>query len=126
MIRDRRRFWLWAGAALAAGLLLRLWFVDHMARVAGDSLIYGDIARNWLQHGVYGFTEKGLAPGSIEIRPTLIRLPGYPLFLATCVRAFRVGNYRAVMVVQAVADLVTCWLPSALARRPFGSRAAAA
>jgi hypothetical protein len=126
MIRDRRRFWLWAGAALAAGLLLRLWFVDHMARVAGDSLIYGDIARNWLQHGVYGFTEKGLAPGSIEIRPTLIRLPGYPLFLATCFRVFGVGNYRAVMGVQVVADLVTCWLASALAGRLFGSRAALA
>jgi hypothetical protein len=67
MNRERRHFWLLAGAALAAGLLLRLWFVRHMPMVAGDSLIYAGIARNWLQHGVYGFTESGRLPGSMEI-----------------------------------------------------------
>jgi hypothetical protein len=126
MNRDKRRFWLWAGAALVAGLLLRLWFVGHLARVTGDSLIYGGIARNWLQHGIYGFTERGRAPGSIEIRATLIRLPGYPIFLAACFRLFGIEHYSAVMSVQVVADLVTCWLASALAGRLFGSRAALA
>jgi len=33
----RRRCW--------PGLLLRLWFVAHMGRVAGDSLFYGEIAK---------------------------------------------------------------------------------
>ena len=112
-----------AGAALVAGLLLRLWFVNHMTRIDGDSLMYGDIARNWLQHGVYGFTESGHKPGSIEIRPTLIRLPGYPLFLAACFRLFGMEDYRAVVYVQAAVDLGTCWLVSALAGRLFGSRA---
>ncbi|HEX9199930.1 MAG TPA: glycosyltransferase family 39 protein [Acidobacteriaceae bacterium] len=126
MTRERRRYWLWAGTALVTGLLLRLWFVAHMARVSGDTLIYGDIAINLLRHGIYGFTETGAAPGSIEIRPTLIRLPGYPLFLATCFRIFGIGNYRAVMFVQVAADLVTCWLASALAGRLFGRRAALA
>ena len=55
MNSERLRFWLWAGAALVAGLLLRLWFVSHLPRVVGDSLVYGDIAKTWLQHGVYGF-----------------------------------------------------------------------
>ena len=59
MNRERLRFWLWGGAALLAGLLLRLWFVAHMARVAGDSLVYGGIAKTWLQRGVYGLTEAG-------------------------------------------------------------------
>jgi hypothetical protein len=126
MNRKRPWFWLWAGAALAAGLLLRMWFVRHMPMIAGDSLMYGDIAKNWLQHGVYGFTEIGPNPGTLQIRPTLIRLPGYPLFLAACFRVFGVEHYSAVLYVQTAADLLTCWLASALAGRLFGSRAALA
>ena len=110
--------------ALGAGLLLRLWFVTHLSRVAGDSLLYGNIAKNVLQHHIYGFTAQGTTPGSIMIRPTLIRLPGYPLFLATCFRLFGMENYRAVLYVQLAADLLTCWLAAALAGRLFGRRAA--
>ena len=124
MNRERRRFWLYASAALVAGLLLRLWFLDHLARVAGDSLIYGDIAKNLIRHGIYGFMETGPTPGSVGVRPTLIRLPGYPLFLATCFRLFGMEHYRAVMNVQLAADLATCGLASALAGRIFGTRAA--
>jgi Dolichyl-phosphate-mannose-protein mannosyltransferase len=120
---ERRRFWLSAGAALVAGMMLRLWFVSHLGRVAGDSFIYGGIAKTLLLHGVYGFIENGRTAGSIEIRPTLIRLPGYPIFLAACFRLFGMEHYRAVMNVQVVADLVTCWLASALTGRLFGGRA---
>lgn len=120
------RFCIWAAAALAAGLALRLWFVRHMALVAGDSLMYGDIAKNLLQHRIYGFTEGGRLPGSIEIRPTLIRLPGYPLFLAACFRLFGMEHYNAVLYMQTAADLVTCALVSAIARRIWGIRAALA
>lgn len=123
MHREQLRFWLWAGAALLAGLLLRLWFVTHTALFTGDSLVYGEIARNWLQHGVYGLSAAGRTPGSVTIHPTLIRLPGYPLFLATCFRLFGVEHYRAVMNVQIAADLLTCWLAAALAGRLFGRRA---
>lgn len=124
MDKERRRFWMWAGAAILAGLLLRLWFVSHMARIANDTLLYGNIAKTWLQHGVYGFTEMGPTAGSVQIRPTLIRLPGYPIFLALCFRLFGMENYRAVMYLQVLADLLTCWLAGALAGRLFGRRAA--
>jgi hypothetical protein len=107
--------------ALAAGLVLRLWFVTHAARIDGDSLIYGNIARNWLQHGVYGFAQTARG-----ITPTLIRLPGYPLFLAACFAFFGLDHYIAVMYVQCVIDLLTCLLVAALARRLFGPRAAMA
>jgi 4-amino-4-deoxy-L-arabinose transferase-like glycosyltransferase len=123
MNRERLRFWLWTGVALLAGLLLRLWFASHMGRVAGDGLFYGEIAKTWLQHGVYGVTDGGPTPGSLVVRPTLARLPGYPLFLAACFRLFGMENYRAVMNVQIAADLVTCCLVSALAGRLFGRRA---
>ena len=126
MNKESRRYWLIAGAAVTAGLLLRLWFVTHLARVAGDSLVYGALARNWLQAGVYGFGNQTTAAGVTVIRPTLIRLPGYPLFLAACFRLFGMEHYHAVMYVQVAADLLTCWLASALAGRLFGKRAALA
>jgi 4-amino-4-deoxy-L-arabinose transferase-like glycosyltransferase len=119
-VNERRRwFWLWAGAALVAGLALRLWFVVHMTRVVGDSLVYGDIAKTWLQHGIYGMSSDD--PGGA--RRTLIRLPGYPMFLAACFKLFGMENYNAVLHVQVAIDLVTCWLASALAGRLFGARA---
>ncbi len=118
MNKERRSFWLWAVAALVAGLVLRLWFVDHMARVVGDSLVYGDIAKTWLQHGIYALS----ADNPAGARPTLIRLPGYPMFLAACFRLFGMENYRAVLDVQLVIDLCSCCLASALAGRLFGPR----
>ena len=110
---------LYAALALVAGLALRLWFVGHAARISGDTLLYGNIARNWMQHGVYGFTQ----PPKFPV-PTLIRLPGYPLFLMVCFALFGVEHYTAVMYVQCLIDLGTCLLVAALAGRLFGSRAA--
>jgi 4-amino-4-deoxy-L-arabinose transferase-like glycosyltransferase len=117
---DKRRIGNWLGivAALAAGLALRVWFIVHVARIAGDSLIYGEIAKNWLQHGIYGFVVTHGVP-----QPTLIRLPGYPLFLMGCFRIFGVDAYTSVMYVQSMIDLGTCLLAGALAYRLFGRRA---
>jgi 4-amino-4-deoxy-L-arabinose transferase-like glycosyltransferase len=114
-----------ACAALMAALLLRLWFIRHYALVTGDSLIYGDIAKNWLRHGIYGFADTNRA-GAAIIRPTLIRLPGYPLFLAACFRIFGMEHYGAVMRVQAVVDTLTCALAGLTVRRLLGVRAALA
>src|ERR1700733_4301315 len=121
MVRGLTRAGLCAVLALAVGLVLRLWFVADSARIDGDTLIYGNIAKNWLQHGVYGYvtTAKG-------ILPTLIRLPGYPIFLAACFSVFGPDQYTAVMCLQCVIDLLTCLLLAALADRLFGRRAALA
>ena len=121
MIGRQLKTGLYAGLALAAGLALRLWFVAHTARLAGDTLLYGNIARNWMQHGVYSFTPWPSIPV-----PTLIRLPGYPLFLMACFSIFGVEHYTAVMYVQCLIDLCTCLLIAALAGRLFGQRAALA
>jgi 4-amino-4-deoxy-L-arabinose transferase-like glycosyltransferase len=110
--------WAWVLAALAAGAVLRLFFVLAAPKLTGDTLLYGDIAKNLLQHGVYGFTVPGHPP-----RPTLIRVPGYPLFLALCFILFGVDNYQAVLYVQLLFDLATCLLIADLARRLFGGRA---
>ena len=107
------------GASLAA-LALRLFFVFHFPGVVDDSRLYADIARNWLQHGVYGITNSG------QIMPTLSRLPGYPAFLAAIFAVFGVDNFRAVLLIQVLFDLATCFLMADLARRLFSARAAMA
>jgi hypothetical protein len=118
MKMERRKAGVQIATALALGLALRLMFVVHTPRIAGDTLIYGDIAKNWMQHGVYGFSQTASGPV-----PTLIRLPGYPMFLALCFAVFGADHYRAVMVVQCLIDLATCLLVADLARRLFGRRA---
>jgi hypothetical protein len=98
--------------ALGAGLALRLWILRELFDVNGDMLIYGDLARNLLLHGRYALT---LPSGAIY--STLIRLPGYPLFLAVCFKVFGMGNYFAAACVQIVLDLLSCLLLAGFVRR---------
>jgi 4-amino-4-deoxy-L-arabinose transferase-like glycosyltransferase len=114
-MEKRRARYGW-GAALGAGALLRLLFFHLRPTVAGDALMYGDLAHNMVAHHVYGFS------GAV-IQSTLIRLPGYPLFLAACFAVFGTGNYRAVVVVQMLVDLAGCALLGILAGRLAGRRA---
>jgi len=91
--------------ALLAGALLRLWMLKHFFEVTGDSLIYGGIAKNLLQSGRYALTV-----GTGETYPTLIRLPGYPLFLVLCFKFFGLENYASAAWVQIVLELAGCLL----------------
>jgi hypothetical protein len=108
--------------AMITGACLRLWFIQAYPQLNGDGLIYGDIAKNWLLHGIYGRTI--FEPHGSRIAPTLIRLPGYPLFLALCFRVFGMEHYGAVLRLQAAFDLGACLLVAATARRIFSERAA--
>jgi len=111
----------WGCAALCFGLALRVGWVWKFGLVTGDTLVYGDIAQNWMRHGVYGLT--GIVKGEPVVRPTLIRLPGYPLFLAACFLVFGVGKYTPVLALQVLMDLWTCLLLAGTSRRVFGERA---
>ena len=117
LLRRNVRFFL--GCSLAA-LAFRWVLVFRFPAVVDDSRLYADIAKNWLQHGVYGINNSG------AIMPTLSRLPGYPAFLAAIFAIFGVDNFRAVLVIQAVFDLATCFLIADSARRLFSDRAAKA
>jgi 4-amino-4-deoxy-L-arabinose transferase-like glycosyltransferase len=70
----------------------------------GDGKVYSQIARNVLEQHVYSHETQ--AP----YVPSLIRLPGYPLFLAGIYATFGHGNDTAVRVIQAVIDTATCVL----------------
>jgi hypothetical protein len=109
--------------ALAAGLALRLWLLQSLFEVNGDPLVYGGLAKNLLLHGQFDLT---LPSG--EMYPTLIRLPGYPIFLAVCFRLFGMENYYSAACVQIALELLGCLLLAGFVRRiapPAVSRGAA-
>ena len=68
----------------------------------GDGAIYSQIAKNILEQNVYSL--KPEAP----FEPTLIRLPGQPLFIAAVYTLFGHGSDTAVRLVQALVDTATC------------------
>jgi hypothetical protein len=88
--------------------------------VSVDSQLYGGIAKNLLLHGRYA-----LGDGSGAVHETLIRLPGYPLFLAGCFRLFGMENYFAAACIQIAAELAGCVLLALLAWRSTHRMAAA-
>lgn len=69
-----------------------------------DGRVYAQIARNILEQHVYSHEEQ---PPYV---PSLIRLPGYPLFLAAVYSITGHTNNTAVRVVQAILDTSTCVL----------------
>ena len=112
-IRER-----WTVAAvLAAGFAYRIVFLLMPLSLDDDTTAYTELARNWFRHGVYGFFN-----GNV-IQPSLIRLPGYPLFLGVFFSVFGWEHPHAVLVVQALIDLAGCWLLWDCARRGVSRRA---
>jgi hypothetical protein len=101
-----------ASLLLAGGLWLRLWLLGKLFEVNGDAQIYGGIAKNLLLHGRYALNGTGS-----EVYPTLIRLPGYPFFLAASFRLFGMENDWAVALLQIALELVGCLLLADFARR---------
>ena len=117
--RGRFPYWLQLLPALLTGLALRLFFALRFPTDAGDTAIYEELARNWLQDHVYGLIfANGLAPSDV-------RVPGYPAFLALVY--LTIGRSRsAVLLAQAALDLLTCllvaWLASRLVEQPLRQR----
>jgi len=74
-----------------------------------DGRVYAQMARNLLEQ--HTFSHDAQAP----YEPSLIRLPGYPLFLAGVYSIFGHTSNGAVRIVQAVIDTATCGLIALLA-----------
>ena len=104
---------------MAAGAFLRLWMLRQFPQVNGDTLIYGGLAKNLLLHGQYAITDT-----SGVLHSTLIRLPGYPIFLTLCFAFFGIENYNAVALVQIALELSGCLLLAGFVRRIASPNAA--
>jgi hypothetical protein len=99
-------------AAIAVGLCLRLFFVLKFPSTSGDTVLYEQIATNWLKHGTYAMDVGG------AITPVDIRMPGYPTFLAVIYALTgRTGEAARlpVMLAQVAVDLLTCLIIAVLA-----------
>ena len=69
-----------------------------------DGRVYDQIARNVLERHVYSHESEP------PFAPSLIRMPGYPLFLAGVYSVFGHDDKTAVRIVQALTDTTTCAL----------------
>ena len=99
--------------ALAAclGLGLRLLFVLKFPDTdSGDAPFYIELAWNWFRKGIYGLVVNN------QLIPVDMRTPGYPAFLAG-IFVFAGNSQWAVMFVQALVDLATCFLIAGIAAR---------
>lgn len=74
-----------------------------------DGRVYAQMARNLLEQHVYSH-----APAPPYI-PSLIRLPGYSIFLAAIYSIFGHWNNTAVRLVQALLDTLSCGLVALIA-----------
>jgi hypothetical protein len=107
-----KRFFCNSVAALAAGLCLRLFFALKHPANSGDTVLYEQIAANWLHHHIYAMDVQG------QLTLVDIRMPGYPAFLALIYAlSGRLGEAARlwVMLAQVVVDLLTCLLIAGLA-----------
>lgn len=107
---DNRRLWIVFLLLFVLALGFRLFVALRLPNdTPGDGVIYAQIARNLLEQHVYSHETQ--AP----FIPSIIRLPGYPLFLAGIYTIFGHGNNTAVRVLQALLDTITAALIALLA-----------
>ena len=100
-----KRLWFVYAVLLVGALSFRLFIALRLPNdQPGDGVVYAQIARNVLEQHVYSHDSQP------PYAPSIIRLPGYPLFLAGVYAVFGHGNNTAVRVVQAVIDTLTCVL----------------
>ena len=94
--------------AALAGLALRLFLVLRFPTLTDDSAIYEELARNWLDAHIYGFSYAN------RLIPSDIRVPGYPAFLILVYLLIGRGE-RAIVLAQAILDLGSCFLVASFA-----------
>src|SRR5271163_3054647 len=101
---------------LLLGLGLRLLFILRFPANSGDTILYEQMATNWLQHHVYAMNVDG------AITPVDLRMPGYPAFLVMIyLLCGKVGAaaHGVVMIAEALVDLLDCLAVAGLAATVF-------
>jgi len=110
-----KRIFLSPITALVAGLCLRLLFVLKFPANSSDTILYEQMATNWLKHGMYAMEVNG------AIQPVDLRMPGYPAYLALVYwLSGKTGDaaHLLVMLGQVAVDILGCvfvvWLAGLL------------
>jgi hypothetical protein len=116
--RVRRRRRVRFAAFLCVGILalvVDVWTAVDLYQAApeGDAKIYSRMAVNIVDHRIFSTDEQPDASG--QFKPSIIRLPGYPLFLAAIYSVAGNENYPAVRAVQGVLHFLSAVLASLLA-----------
>lgn len=127
IINNQRNRWVFFLVLIAVAALFRIAVVHWLPNDApDDGRVYSQIARNVLEQHVYSHETE--AP----FDPSLIRVPGYPLFLAGIYSVFGHTNNGAVRIAEALTDTGSCALVALLAwlwqpdeRRKFATAIAA-
>jgi len=107
-----KRFFSNALPALFVGACLRLFFALKFPSSSGDTVLYDQLARNWLKFGKLAMDIAG------QPTPVDLRMPGYPAFLAVVYAVTRRTGDSArlpVMLAQIFVDLATCVVVAFLA-----------
>ena len=107
-----KRFFSHSLVTLLAGLCLRLLFVLKFPAGSGDTVLYEQMAVNWLQHHVYAMNVDG------AVTAVDLRMPGYPAYLIVIyLLSGKIGAaaHLAVMLGQVLVDLLGCVVIAALA-----------
>src|SRR3982751_6858725 len=107
---QRRRTWIIGAILLLIAFGFRVAVARYLANDnPGDGKLYALMARNLLEQHVYSHDSEP------PYKPSLIRLPGYPLFLTGIYYCFGHDNNTAVRIAHALIDTVTCALIGLLA-----------
>jgi 4-amino-4-deoxy-L-arabinose transferase-like glycosyltransferase len=109
MIKPKKRILVY-GLLLLGALSFRVGIATFLPNdEPEDGRVYEQMARNLLRQHVFSHATEP------PYEPSLIRLPGYPFFLAAVYSVFGESNNTAVRVTQAVVDTSTCGLVALLA-----------
>ena len=107
---QRRRTWIIGAILLLIAFGFRVVVARYLANDnPGDGKLYALMARNLLEQHVYSHDPEP------PYRASLIRLPGYPFFLAGIYHFFGHENNTAVRIAHALIDTITCGLIGLLA-----------
>jgi 4-amino-4-deoxy-L-arabinose transferase-like glycosyltransferase len=108
--RKKYKNWILIAVLLLTAFAFRFYVARYLANDhPADGELYALMARNVIEQHVYSHDDQP------PYHPSLIRLPGYPLFLAGIYSVFGHHNNTAVRITQAVIDTCTCALVGILA-----------
>jgi len=120
--RRRKRFWRRRVVLVTVTIVVAILalFVDETTALhlragplEGDARVYSRIADNVIDHGVFSAEEQ--PDRDQQFPPTIIRLPGYPIFLAAIYYVAGNDNYSAAQAVQGALHFGSAILAALLA-----------